>query len=278
MDEIIKLKLKANEIRQSIIKMVFNAKSGHPGGSLSAADIITVLYFKEMNIVPENPGWEDRDRFVLSKGHATPALYSALAMRGYFDISELLKFRQIGSMLQGHPAIYIPGVDMATGSLGQGLSSAIGMALSARINHKGYRVFAMIGDGECDEGSIWEAALLAASLNLSNLIVFLDRNMYQLDGSTEKILKLGNLEQKWLAFDWNVLSIDGHNIEEIIRAIEMAKEEKNKPTMIIAHTIKGKGVSFMENTHAYHGKPPENEEEFKKAIQELEMERKKYEL
>lgn len=278
MDEIIKLKLKANEIRQSIIKMVYTAKSGHPGGSLSAADIITVLYFKEMNIDPQNPQWEDRDRFVLSKGHATPALYSALAMRGYFDIQELLKFRQIGSMLQGHPSMHVPGVDMATGSLGQGLSSAIGMALNARIYNKSYKVFAMIGDGECDEGSIWEAALFAASQKLSNLIVFLDRNMYQLDGSTENILKLGNLEQKWRAFDWNVLTIDGHDIEQIIEAVKQARNETNKPTMIVAHTVKGKGVSYMENTHTYHGKPPENEQEFRKAMEELEMERNKYEL
>ncbi|MGC8497143.1 MAG: transketolase [Thermoplasmata archaeon] len=278
MDEIIKLKLKANEIRQSIIKMVYTAKSGHPGGSLSAVDIITVLYFKELNIDPQNPQWEDRDRFVLSKGHATPALYSALAMRGYFDIQELLKFRQIGSMLQGHPSMHVPGVDMATGSLGQGLSSAIGMALNARIWNKGYKVFAMIGDGECDEGSIWEAALFAASKKLSNLIVFLDRNMYQLDGGTENILRLGDLEQKWRAFDWNVITIDGHDIEQILEAVKQARKEANKPTMIVAHTIKGKGVSYMENTHAYHGKPPENEQDFKKAMEELEMERNKYEL
>lgn len=278
MDEIIKLMLKANEIRESIIKMVYNAKSGHPGGSLSAADIITVLYFKEMNIDPKNPGWADRDRFVLSKGHATPALYSALALRGYFDVQELLKFRQINSMLQGHPSMQIPGVDMSTGSLGQGLSAAIGMALNARIHNKSYKVFAMIGDGECDEGSIWEAALLAASLKLSNLIVFLDRNMYQLDGSTESILRLGDLEQKWSAFDWNVISIDGHDIKQIIESIKRARDNQYKPTIIIAHTVKGKGVSFMENTHIYHGKPPENEQEYQKALDELEMERKKYEL
>ena len=259
----------AKEVRKSIVKMTFEAKSGHPGGSLSATEILTYLYFRELNIDPANPNWPDRDRFVLSKGHSTPVLYSILAMRGFFDPNLLHGFRKINSLLQGHVVNHIPGVDITAGSLGQGLSNAVGLALAAKIDKKSYRVFTLIGDGESDEGSIWEAALSAAHLKLSNLIVFLDRNMIQLDGFTEEILTLGDLEGKFRSFGWAAITIDGHSFAEIRRAIEWAKNEEG-PKMIIARTIKGKGVKFMENNPEYHGKPVPNEEKLNEALKDIE--------
>jgi len=265
------LKDKAKEIRKLILLMTFNAKSGHPGGSLSATDIITYLYFRELRIDPKRPDWDDRDRFVLSKGHASPALYAALALRGFFPVEKLFTFRKINSELQGHVVNHIPGVDATGGSLGQGLSNALGMALSGLIRKKGYRVFAMIGDGESQEGSIWEAAMSAAHYKLSNLIVFLDRNMIQLDGFTENIMSLGDLEMKFSSFGWKTRTINGHDFYEIHDAVEWAKEEIG-PKMIIAKTVKGKGVSFMENNPEYHGKPVPNQELLNKAIEEIERE------
>ena len=265
------LKVKAKEIRKLILLMTFNAKSGHPGGSLSATDIITYLYFRELRIDPKRPEWDDRDRFVLSKGHASPALYAALALRGFFPVEKLFTFRKINSELQGHVVNHIPGVDATGGSLGQGLSNAIGMALSGLIRKKDYRVFAMIGDGESQEGSIWEAAMSAAHYKLSNLIVFLDRNMIQLDGFTENIMSLGDLEMKFSSFGWKTRTINGHDFYEIHDAVEWAKEEIG-PKMIIAKTVKGKGVSFMENNPEYHGKPVPNQELLNKAIEEIERE------
>jgi len=244
--EIRDLMLRANEIRKLAIDMIYNAQSGHPGGSLSSADILSALYFKVLRVDPKNPRWEERDRFVLSKGHASAAYYAALALRGFFPLEDLKTFRKIGSMLQGHPTIHVPGVDMTTGSLGQGFSNSLGMALSAKIDKKDYLVYVLLGDGECNEGIVWEAALSAAHNNLDNLIAILDRNMYQLDGATEKILSLEPLQDKFKAFGWNVFNVDGHNIEEILNAIDMAKRRNGKPNMIIARTIKGKGVSFMK--------------------------------
>ncbi len=272
-EKIRELKLISNEIRIWAIKMIYNAQSGHPGGSLSAADILSALYFHVLRIDPKNPAWEDRDRFVLSKGHASAAYYAALALRGFFPVDELMTFRKIGSRLQGHPTIHLPGVDMTTGSLGQGFSAAIGMAISGKIYGKDYRVYALIGDGEINEGISWEAALNAPHHKLDNLTVILDRNRYQLDGYTEEILSLENVEEKFRAFNWEVFTVDGHNIKEILFTLEKAREIKGKPSMIVARTVKGKGVSFMENTSKYHGKAP-NREEFEKAIKELEEQRK----
>jgi len=263
------IKEKAKEVRKLIIQMTYAAKSGHPGGSLSATDVLTYLYFKEMKIDPKNPGWEDRDRFVLSKGHASPALYSVLALRGFFPIEKLFTFRKLGSELQGHVTNHVPGVDVTAGSLGQGFSNAIGMALAARLKNKSYRVFVMIGDGESDEGSVWEAALSANHLRLSNLIVFLDRNMIQLDGFTENILSLGNMEDKFKSFGWATRTIDGHSIDEIRQAVEWSKGIDG-PKMIIAKTIKGKGVNFMENNPEYHGKPVQDEKKLNEALKQIE--------
>lgn len=259
----------ANNMRIDIINMLSESKSGHPGGSLSACEIVAALYFKEMNIDPKNPHWEDRDRFVLSKGHGAPVLYAALAERGYFPKEELNHLRKINSMLQGHPDMKgIPGVDMTTGSLGQGLAAANGMALAGKIDKKDYRVYALIGDGESQEGIIWEAAMLAAHYKLDNLTVFLDHNGLQIDGPNEEVMNIEPIDDKFKAFGWNVINIDGHSFEEILKAIDEAKNTKGKPTMIVAKTIKGKGVSFMENQVGWHGKAP-SEEEAKKAIDEL---------
>ena len=259
----------ANKLRIEIINMVYESQSGHPGGSLSAAEILSVLYFDEMNIDPENPNKKDRDRFVLSKGHATPVYYSALAERGYFDKSELAKFRKIGHFLQGHPDMKgIPGVDMSTGSLGQGISAACGMAKSAKIFNEDHKVFALLGDGEVQEGIVWEAAMFAGFYKLDNLIAFLDHNGLQIDGKNEDVMSVEPLDKKFEAFGWNVLKIDGHSIEEIKEAISNAKEAKGKPTMIIAKTIKGKGVSFMEDNVGWHGSAP-NKEQRDIAIKEL---------
>jgi len=260
---------KARIMRRDIVQMIYTAGSGHPGGSLSAADIIASLYFHVMRHRPQEPDWPDRDRFVLSKGHAAPALYAALAESGYFPVDELLNLRKIGHMLQGHPSMKTtPGVDMSTGSLGQGLSAAIGMALAGRIDGKDYTVYAMLGDGEIEEGQIWEAAMFAAHYRVDNLIAFLDKNGLQIDGPTESVISSEPLADKWRAFGWHVIEIDGHDIPQILDAVEEAKDMKEKPVMIIAHTVKGKGVSFMENVVGFHGKAP-NDEQYRQAIAEI---------
>ena len=242
------LKQKAKEIRKDIIEEVYNAKSGHPGGSLSIADIMAVLYFNELKIDEKNPRWEDRDRVVLSKGHCSPALYAALAERGFFSKETLKSFRKIDSNLQGHPDLNkVQGVDMTSGSLGQGLSVANGMAISAKMDNKDYRVYVILGDGEIEEGQVWEAAMTANKYKLDNLCVIVDNNNLQIDGTIEEVMSSYPIDEKFKSFGFNVLNIDGNNIEEIINAFESAKKTKDKPTCIIAKTIKGKGVSFMEN-------------------------------
>ncbi|MGA2105708.1 MAG: transketolase [Methanoregula sp.] len=258
----------ARKVRTHVINMIFEAGSGHPGGSLSCTDMLTVLYFSYMNIQPENPRWDDRDRLVLSKGHAAPALYATLAERGYFAVKELQSLRKFGGLLQGHPDINIPGVDVSTGSLGQGISISCGMAIAAKMDNKKFRVYTLIGDGECDEGQIWEAALFASHYKLDNLTVLLDRNGLQIDGPTEKILRLEPLSGKWQEFGWNVIEIDGNKIVSIIEALDSAKKCHGRPTVIIAHTLKGKGVSFMEWINAFHGKAL-SKDEMKIALKEL---------
>lgn len=263
------LKSIAKSLRIDIIKMLEKSQSGHPGGSLSACEILTALYFKEMDIDPKNPHWEDRDRFVLSKGHGAPVLYAALAERGYFPKEELNSLRKINSMLQGHPDMKgTPGVDMTTGSLGQGLSAASGMALAGKIDKKDYRVYALVGDGEVQEGIIWEAAMSAAHYKLDNLTVFMDHNGLQIDGKNEDVMNIEPIDEKFKAFGWHVIKIDGHNFEEIFAALEEAKNTEGKPTMIIASTVKGKGVSFMENQAGWHGKAPSSEQA-QQALEEL---------
>ncbi len=260
---------KAKEIRREIIEEVYQAQSGHPGGSLSIADILTVLYFKELNIDPKNPEWAERDRFVLSKGHCSPALYAALASRGFFEKEQLKTFRKLDSNLQGHPdRKHIPGVDMTTGSLGQGLSVANGMAISAKLDKKSYRVYCVLGDGEIEEGQVWEAAMTANKYHLDNLCVIVDNNNLQIDGKIEEVMSPYPIDEKFRSFGFEVIKIDGHNIEEIIKAFEVARNIKGKPTCIIASTIKGKGVSFMENQASWHGKAP-NDEQYKQAISEF---------
>jgi len=251
----------ARIIRQDIITMLAAAKSGHPGGSLSAADIIAVLYFSEMRVDPQNPNWPERDRFVLSKGHAAPVLYAALAEKGFFPKEELLKLRKTGHFLQGHPDMNkVPGVDMSTGSLGHGISVAAGMALAAKIDNKDYRVYCLLGDGEAEEGIVWEAAMAAAHYKLDNLLVILDHNGLQIDGPVKDVMNLEPLPDKWRAFGWNVLEVDGHNIEELTASLQVAKNFVGKPTIIIAKTVKGKGVSFMENQVGWHGNAPSAEQ------------------
>lgn len=263
------LKHKAIEVRKEIVRMTYKATSGHPGGSLSSVEMLVYLYFKEMRLDNENPTWEDRDRFVLSKGHAAPALYAVLSMRGFFKKDELRTLRKINSILQGHPDMLLtPGLDMTTGSLGQGLSIANGMALGAKIRHKDFNVFVIVGDGECQEGMVWEAAMAASYHKLDNLYVFLDYNGIQLDGFVKDIMELQPIMDKWKSFGWWVREIDGHNFEEIESTLEDAKQKKASPKMIIAHTIKGKGISFMENDPKWHGKAP-NEEQLKSALKEL---------
>jgi len=263
------LKTVANNMRINVIKMLSRAQSGHPGGSLSACEILATLYFKEMNIDPKNPHWEDRDRFVLSKGHGAPVLYAALAEKGYFPKEELKSLRKIDSMLQGHPDMKgTPGVDMTTGSLGQGLSAANGMALAGKIDKKDYRVYALIGDGEVQEGIVWESAMFASHYKLDNITVFLDHNGLQIDGFNKDVMNIEPIGDKFKSFGWHVINIDGHSFEEIIKAIDEAKLTKGKPTIIIAKTIKGKGVSFMENKADWHGRAP-SEEETIKALDEL---------
>ncbi|WP_281834772.1 transketolase [Propionigenium maris] len=264
------LKEKASNVRKDIVQMICAAKSGHPGGSLSAADIVTALYFDEMNIDPANPKMEGRDRFVLSKGHAAPVIYAALAERGYFSKDLLGTLRQYGSILQGHPDMKkVPGVEISTGSLGQGLSVANGMALSAKISKEDFRTYVLMGDGELQEGQIWEAAMTAAHYKLDNICAFVDFNNLQIDGNVDKVMGVEPLDKKWEAFGWNVLKIDGHDMEAILDALAKAKECKGKPTVIIAETTKGKGVSFMENVCGFHGVAP-TEEETAKAVAELE--------
>ncbi len=260
----------AKKIRLGIIDEVYYGKSGHPGGSLSIADIMTVLYFDEMNIDNENPNWEDRDRLVLSKGHCSPALYAALAYRGFFPVEDLKTFRNINSYLQGHPdKKNIPGVDMSTGSLGQGLSAANGMAISAKLNKKNYRVYCILGDGEIEEGQIWEAAMSSSKYKLDNLCVIVDNNNLQIDGTIDEVMSSKPIDDKFRSFGFEIIKIDGHNIEEIKNAFEVAKNVKEKPVCIIAKTIKGKGVKYMENKVDWHGKAP-NEDEYKQAIIDIE--------
>ena len=260
----------ARKIRRDIIEQVHSARSGHPGGSLSIADIITYLYFKEMNIDPQHPDKPDRDRFVLSKGHTCPALYAALAERGFFSRELLKSFRSLGSILQGHPDMkHIPGVDMSSGSLGQGISAACGMALAAKLDNKKYRVFTMLGDGEVEEGQVWEALMFAAHYELSNLCVIIDRNGLQIDGKCKDVMSSEPLEDKLVAFGFNVVVIDAHDFERIEIAFNLAKHETEKPTAIIANSIKGKGVSFMENVVSWHGTAPDDEQ-YKQAMSELE--------
>lgn len=255
------LESKARVVRRHIIEMTAEAGSGHPGGSLSCTDILTALYFNILNIDPERPKWPERDRFVLSKGHAAPALYAVLAERGYFPKEELLNIRQTGSMLQGHPDMKgTPGVDMSTGSLGQGLSVANGMALSAKLDKKDFRVYVVLGDGEIQEGQVWEAAMSAAHYKLDNLTAFVDHNGLQIDGAVTEVMSPEVVKDKFKAFGWHVIDIDGHDFGEIISAVEEAKTIKNRPTMIVAKTVKGKGVPFMENQAGWHGKAPSKEQ------------------
>ena len=259
----------ANDIRVNIIKMIYNAGSGHPGGSLSCTDILTVLYFNQMNINPQDPKADGRDRFVLSKGHCAPALYSTLAKRGYFNESELETLRKMDSKLQGHPDMNkVPGIDMSTGSLGQGLSVANGMALASKMDSKGYRVYCLLGDGEIEEGQVWEAAMSASKYKLDNLCVIVDNNNLQIDGKITDVKGLNKIEEKFEGFGFNVITVNGNNIEQLIDAFERAKMVKGMPTAIVAKTVKGKGVSFMENVAEWHGKAP-NEEQFNLAIKEL---------
>ncbi len=267
---ILELEKQANEVRKGIVTAVHSAKSGHPGGSLSAADLMTYLYFEEMNIDPKNPKMEDRDRFVLSKGHIAPAYYSALAHRGFFPVEDLTTLRHTGSYLQGHPDMkHIPGVDMSSGSLGQGLSVAVGMAQAAVMDKKDYHVYAMCGDGEIQEGQIWEAAMWAGAHKLENLTVIVDNNNLQIDGTIEEVCSPYPIDKKFEAFNFHVINIDGNNMEEIKKAFEEAKTVKGMPTAIIAKTVKGKGVSFMENQAGWHGKAP-NDEQYEVAMADLE--------
>ena len=259
----------AMSIRRNIIKMVAGASSGHPGGSLSGADLLTVLYFNEMDITPENAGSIDRDRFVLSKGHASPLLYATLAEKGIIDEQELGTFRRINSKLQGHPNMnYVKGVDMSTGSLGQGISCAVGMALANKLQGNTHRIYTLLGDGECEEGQVWEAAMAAAHYELDNLCAIVDFNGLQIDGDITKVMNPTPIDKKFEAFGWYVININGHDYGEIEATFKQARENKGKPTMILAHTIKGKGVSFMENNYAWHGSAP-NKEQSEQALKEL---------
>ena len=260
----------ANEVRKGAIVGVYNAKSGHPGGSLSAADIFTYLIFEEMNIDPANPKKADRDRFVLSKGHTAPGYYAALANRGFFPVEDMQKLRKVGSYLQGHPDMNkIPGVDMSTGSLGQGMSAAVGMAISAKIYKEDYRVYTLLGDGEIQEGQVWEAAMLAGHRQLDNLVVIVDNNGLQIDGAIDEVCSPYPIDEKFKAFNFHVINIDGHDFDPIAAAFAEAKATKGRPTAIIAKTVKGKNVSFMENQASWHGVAP-NEQQYAQAMQELE--------
>ena len=260
----------ANEVRKGIVTAVHSAKAGHPGGSLSCADLMTFLYFEEMNIDPKNPDKADRDRFVLSKGHCAPALYSVLAHRGFFPVSELTTLRKLGSHLQGHPCMqHTPGVDMSSGSLGQGISVATGMALSAKLSNDSYRVYTLLGDGEIAEGQVWEAAMFAGHKNLDNLVVIVDNNGLQIDGKVEDVCNPYPIDKKFEAFNFHVINIDAHDFDQIRAALNEAKQTKGKPTAIIMKSVKGKGVSFMENQAGWHGKAP-NDEQYEIAMKDLE--------
>lgn len=260
----------ANRVRKGIVSSVHSAKAGHPGGSLSAADIYTFLYFEEMNVDPKNPKDPDRDRFVLSKGHTAPGYYSTLANRGFFPVEDLLTLRKLGSYLQGHPDMkHIPGVDMSSGSLGQGISAAVGMALAGKMDKKDYRVYTLLGDGEIQEGQVWEASMFAGARSLDNLCVIVDNNGLQIDGRIEDVCSPYPIDQKFEAFNFHVLNVDAHDFDELRAAFAEAGAQKGKPTAIIAHSVKGKGVSFMENNAGWHGKAP-NDEEYAVAMADLE--------
>ena len=269
----LELQITANEVRKGIVTAVHSAKAGHPGGSLSAADIFTYLYFEEMNIDPKNPKKPDRDRFVLSKGHTAPGLYSALAQKGYFPVEDLKTLRHLGSYLQGHPDMkHIPGVDMSSGSLGQGISAAVGMALSAKLTNDDYRVYTLLGDGEIQEGQVWEAAMFAGFRKLDNLVVIVDNNGLQIDGPVDQVCSPYPINEKFKAFNFHVIDLkDGNDMDQIADAFKEAKNTKGMPTAIIAHTVKGKGVSFMENQVGWHGKAP-NDEEYAVAMEDLRKE------
>ena len=258
----------AKELRRDVVEMTYTAGSGHPGGSLSEIETLTALYFRVMRHDPENPDWPNRDRFILSKGHACPGLYAVLARCGYFPQEELSSFRKIGSRLQGHAHAMTPGVEMNSGSLGQGLSFAIGVALAANIDEQGYRTYVLLGDGECDEGQVWEAAMAATHYKLDNITAFIDRNRIQNDRFTSEVMELEPLTDKWRAFGWRTLEVDGHNIVHILAAIGKAHRTHGRPTVIIANTVKGKGVSFMENNPDFHGRAP-TKEEYQQAMEEL---------
>ena len=266
----LELQKTANEIRKSIVTAVHSAKAGHPGGSLSAADIFTYLYFEELNIDPKNPKMENRDRFVLSKGHTAPGLYSALANRGYFPVEELTTLRKLGSRLQGHPCMQdTPGVDMSSGSLGQGISAAAGMALSAKLDNRDFRVYTLLGDGEIQEGQVWEASMFAGFRKLDNLVVIVDNNGLQIDGPVDQVCSPYPIDKKFEAFNFHVINIDAHDFDQIRAAFKEARETKGMPTAIIAHSVKGKGVSFMENNVSWHGTAP-NDEQYAVAMADLE--------
>lgn len=267
--DVLELKKMAHKVREGIVTSIYSAKAGHPGGSLSAADLFTYLYFEELHVDPKCPQMQERDRFVLSKGHTAPGLYAALAYRGFFPVEDLKTLRHVGSYLQGHPDMKcVPGVDMSTGSLGQGLSAAVGMALAAKMDQKDYRVYAMCGDGEIQEGQIWEAAMFAGHRRLDNLVVIVDHNRLQIDGRVEDVCSPYPMDEKFRAFQFHTITIDGHNFEEIDAAFKEAKQTKGMPTAIIANTQKGRGVSFMEDAAEWHGKAPK-EEEFYVAMEEL---------
>ena len=265
----LELQKHANDVRKGIVTAVHSAKAGHPGGSLSAADIFTYLYFEKMNIDPKNPDKEDRDRFVLSKGHTAPGLYSALAYRGFFPVEDLKTLRHLGSYLQGHPCIHIPGVDMSSGSLGQGISAAVGMALGGKLDNRDFRVYTLLGDGEIEEGQVWEAAMYAAHYKLDHLTAFVDNNGLQIDGPITEVMSSLPIGEKFQAFGWNVIETDGHDMEKLHEAIEEAKTISGKPTMIVMKTVKGKGVPEIENQVGWHGKAPSKEEceRFIKAVE-----------
>ncbi|MGI6108349.1 MAG: transketolase [Eubacteriaceae bacterium] len=267
----LELQKKANDVRKGIIKGVHAAKSGHPGGSLSSADLFTVLYFDEMNIDPENPKNPDRDRFVLSKGHCAPGYYAALAERGFFPVEDMLTLRHVGSYLQGHPDMkHIPGVDMSSGSLGQGISAAVGMALAGKLDNKDYHVYCLLGDGEIEEGQVWEAAMFAGDKHLNNLIAFVDYNNLQIDGTLDEVNSPCPIDKKFDAFNFRVINVeDGNDIDQLKAALAQAKTPTDKPTMIVMKTVKGKGVSFMENQVGWHGSAP-NDEQYEQAMKELE--------
>ena len=266
----LELQKTANEVRKGIVTAVYSAKSGHPGGSLSAADIYTYLYFEEMNIDPKDPKKAGRDRLVVSKGHTSPGYYSALANRGFFPVEDLKTFRHVGSYLQGHPDMkHIPGVDMSSGSLGQGISAAVGMAISAKLSGDDYRVYTLVGDGEIQEGQVWEAAMLAGHRKLDNLVVIVDNSNLQIDGAIDEVNSPYPIDKKFEAFNFHVINVDGHDFDSLRAAFEGARQRKGMPTAIIAKTVKGKGVSYMENQASWHGVAP-NEEQYKIAMEELE--------